>query len=107
MPNSSRRPERASAIANNSVEQQLKESLETFAASHLKSVVDLDALRCNLKVIRQSVADHQKIIPSVKANGYGHGDVGVERPIALSPGRPIDLKVLIDKTVCVVYDHNK
>jgi hypothetical protein len=105
MPNSSRRPERASAIANSSLEQQLKESLEAFAASHLRAVVDLDALRCNLKLIRQSVADHQKIIPSVKANGYG--DVGVERPIALSPGRPIDLKVLIDNTVCVVYAHNK
>jgi beta-fructofuranosidase len=34
-------------------------------------------------------------------------DVGVERPLALSPGAPIDLKVFVDGSVCVVYADRK
>ena len=73
MLNRGRQPERVNAIANSSSEQQLKESFETFATPHLRAVVDLDALRYNLRLIRQSVADHQEIIACVKANAYGHG----------------------------------
>jgi beta-fructofuranosidase len=34
-------------------------------------------------------------------------DVGVERPITLSSGKSINLKVFVDDTVCVVYAGNK
>src|SRR5208282_6492741 len=40
---------------------------------HLTAVVDLAALRHNLKLIRKSVPGHQEVIACVKANAYGHG----------------------------------
>jgi beta-fructofuranosidase len=33
--------------------------------------------------------------------------VGLERPLRLDPQRPVELKVLVDDTVCVVYVDNK
>jgi beta-fructofuranosidase len=33
--------------------------------------------------------------------------IELERPIKLSPGRTVDLKVFVDGTVCVVYAGNK
>jgi beta-fructofuranosidase len=34
-------------------------------------------------------------------------DVGVERALALSPGKPVNLKIFVDDTMCVVYADNK
>lgn len=44
--------------------------------------VDLDALRSNFIAVRAMVSPETKIIPSVKANGYGHGVVGIARVLA-------------------------
>jgi alanine racemase len=66
-------PDRANEIANSLPEQQERESLEAFPAAQLTAVVDLAALRHNLKLIRQSLADDQEVIACVKANAYGHG----------------------------------
>jgi beta-fructofuranosidase len=34
-------------------------------------------------------------------------EAGLERPITLSSGRPVDLKVFVDDTICVVYADNR
>jgi alanine racemase len=67
------RPESANEIANAQPEQQPKELLGQFAPSRLTAVVDLAALRHNLKLIRQASTDRQEVIACVKANAYGHG----------------------------------
>lgn len=41
--------------------------------------VDLSAVRDNIKAIRTRVGGRVKIMPAVKANGYGHGAVQVSR----------------------------
>ncbi|MCE5323920.1 alanine racemase [bacterium] len=41
--------------------------------------VDLSAIRDNIKAIRARVGERVKIMPAVKANGYGHGAVQVGR----------------------------
>ncbi|HEY3298048.1 MAG TPA: alanine racemase, partial [Armatimonadota bacterium] len=43
--------------------------------------IDLNALRFNLKQIRQLVGQDVKICPAVKADGYGHGAVPVSRAL--------------------------
>lgn len=46
---------------------------------HLRAVVDLDALRHNLALIRRSVGSTTDVIACVKANAYGHGLIAVAR----------------------------
>ncbi|MGI6294655.1 MAG: alanine racemase [Armatimonadota bacterium] len=41
--------------------------------------VDLSAIRDNIKVIRKRVGPKVRIMPAVKANGYGHGAIEVSR----------------------------
>lgn len=41
--------------------------------------VDLSAIRDNIRAIRRRVGDAVRIMPAVKANGYGHGAVQVSR----------------------------
>ncbi|MEN6356435.1 MAG: alanine racemase [Armatimonadota bacterium] len=41
--------------------------------------VDLSAIRDNIKAIRARVGERVKIMPAVKANGYGHGAIQVSR----------------------------
>ncbi|MCE5315438.1 MAG: alanine racemase [Armatimonadota bacterium] len=41
--------------------------------------VDLSAIRNNVKAIRKRVGEPVKIMPAVKANGYGHGAIQVSR----------------------------
>ena len=67
------RPESVNEIANGLPEQQPRELLGLFAPPHLTAVVDLAALRHNLKLIRQASAPREEVIACVKANGYGHG----------------------------------
>ena len=47
--------------------------------SGITAVFDLEALRHNLKLIRQTVGKSQDIIACVKANAYGHGAEAVAR----------------------------
>jgi alanine racemase len=44
--------------------------------------VDAAALRWNLRQIRRKIGPEKKILPMVKANGYGHGAVAVARALA-------------------------
>src|SRR3954471_210180 len=39
--------------------------------------LDASALRANLEVLQRLVGEHVRIIPSLKANAYGHGAVWV------------------------------
>lgn len=41
--------------------------------------IDLDAIRANVRAIRERVGTNVKIMPAVKANGYGHGAIEVSR----------------------------
>ncbi|MCE5198265.1 MAG: alanine racemase [Armatimonadota bacterium] len=41
--------------------------------------VDLSAVRYNIKGVRERVGPHVRIMPAVKANGYGHGAVQVSQ----------------------------
>lgn len=68
-----RRSESANEIAERLAERRAEESLESIAASQLTAVVDLAALRHNLRMIRRSLSDDQEVIACVKANAYGHG----------------------------------
>ena len=43
--------------------------------------IDLSAIRDNIKAIRARVGPRVKIMPAVKANGYGHGAVEVSRAV--------------------------
>jgi alanine racemase len=43
--------------------------------------IDLSAIRHNIKAIRARVGSKVKIMPAVKANGYGHGAVEVSRAV--------------------------
>lgn len=45
-------------------------------------VVDLDALRDNLRAIRARVGDERQVLLAVKADGYGHGAVPIARAAA-------------------------
>lgn len=50
-----------------------------FPAPYLRAIVDLDALRHNLALVRRSVPAETEIIACVKANAYGHGLRAVAR----------------------------
>ena len=39
--------------------------------------VDLDAIRANMGLIREMCGPEVAVMPVVKANGYGHGAVGI------------------------------
>jgi len=43
--------------------------------------IDLSAIRDNIKAVRARVGPRVKIMPAVKANGYGHGAVEVSRAV--------------------------
>ncbi len=43
--------------------------------------IDLSAIRDNIKAIRARVGPRVRIMPAVKANGYGHGAVEVSRAV--------------------------
>jgi alanine racemase len=43
--------------------------------------IDLSAIRDNIRAIRARVGPRVKIMPAVKANGYGHGAVEVSRAV--------------------------
>lgn len=43
--------------------------------------IDLSAIRDNIRAVRARVGPHVKIMPAVKANGYGHGAVEVSRAV--------------------------
>lgn len=43
--------------------------------------IDLSAIRDNIRAIRARVGSKVKIMPAVKANGYGHGAVEVSRAV--------------------------
>lgn len=41
--------------------------------------VDVSAIRANIRAVRERVGPNVRVIPAVKANGYGHGAVEVSR----------------------------
>lgn len=44
-----------------------------------QAIVDLTAIRHNIKLIKEQLKDKQQIYATVKANGYGHGAVPIAR----------------------------
>jgi beta-fructofuranosidase len=57
--------------------------------------------------VRLEPARHRLVLDSWERPGDVSFWVELERPLKLSPGRTIDLKVFVDGTVCVVYAGNK
>lgn len=53
-----------------------------------KAIIDLDAIRHNVRSLKQHLQPNVQIIAVVKANAYGHGDVAVARA-ALEAGATI------------------
>ncbi|MFQ3548784.1 MAG: alanine racemase, partial [Armatimonadota bacterium] len=52
------------------------------------AVVDLSAIRHNVESIKKSVGENVRVMPAVKADGYGHGAVEVSKA-CLSAGADI------------------
>ncbi len=44
-----------------------------------QAIVDLGAVRHNLRAVKERVAPHVRVCPAVKANAYGHGTVPVAK----------------------------
>lgn len=57
--------------------------------------------------VRLEPARHRLVLDSWERPGDVPFWVELERPIRLEPHRPVDLKVFVDGTVCVVYADNK
>jgi len=69
----------------------------------LRASEDLDSAY----YVRLEPAQNRLVLDTWPRSGDIPFSVGIERPMSLSPGEPVHLKVFVDGTTCVVYASNK